>query len=301
MNITPVSFTPSPRALIATTHRPKSESVVISQEPSDGYKSSKDRDWVDAGKLLRERQIPAENHESMQENLATYLAHRTKGMPSERWQNKIERELDTPYTDDQVYAHLETLEDSLQANLLELPVYPSRVFITGSFAKGRLGANSDLDGFAVIPKAHMSGGFDSYEEREKNSKGANLFPLSADSPGYTRGHLMFSGQSVEFSPQQLLEDGVLRKTYDEIKAGRTIDRRETSASFEWITGKLWGENKSAKEKRDAFESQSIKTRIQNAVMSFGGTLSMTPLVGPVINKVADIFATQKHLDFTGRT
>ena len=301
MNISPLSFTPNKQVVAPSSYQPQSQSALLSPEPGDGYKSSQDRDWVDAGKLLRERQVPPENHELMQENLATYLAHRTRGMPSERWQNKIAPELDAPYTDDQVYAHLETLEDSLQANLLELPVYPSRVFITGSFAKGRLGANSDLDGFAVIPKEHMSSGFDSYEEREKNSKGANLFPLSDDSPGYTRGHLMFSGQSVEFSPQQLLEDGVLRRTYDDIKAGRTIDRRETSASFEWITGKLWGEDKSAKEKRDAFESQSIKTRIQNAIMSFGGTLSMTPLVGPVINKVADIFATQKHLDFTGQS
>lgn len=267
-------------------------------EPKDGYQTSRDGDWVDAGKLLQDNGINPASHKIMRENLATYLAHRTDGIPSERWQNKIDREMKSPYTDDQVFAHVETLEDSLQANIRELPAYPSKVYITGSFAKGRLGANSDLDGFAVIPKEHMSAGFDSYVAREKNSTAANMFPLAESAPGYARGHLMFSGQSVEVSADQVMVDGFMTKAYKEILKSRSIDRRETSASFEWITGKLWGEDKSAEDKRDAFESKSIKTRIQNAIMSLGGTLSMTPLVGPIVMWAADKFAAQKHLDFT---
>ena len=265
----------------------------------DGYQGPNDKDWVDAGKLLREHNVPAENHTILQENVATYLAHRNGGIPTARWENKLKRELASPYTDQEVFQHVDRLEDSLQANIRELPEYPSRVFITGSFAKGRLGANSDLDGFSVVKDQNMSAGFDSYEEREANPTGSNLFPLSENAPGYTRGHLLFTGQSVELTPEQIMTDGSLRKAYGEILEGRSIDRRETSASFEWATSKMWGEDKRAKEKREAFESKSLKTRIQNGIMSLGGTLSATPLVGPVVNYVCDKFATQKHLDFTG--
>jgi hypothetical protein len=282
--------------------KPSAVALTKANEPleqQDGYQTNGDLDWVDAGQMLREQNIDPDNHKMMRENLATYLSHRTDGIPSERWQNKIDREMKTPYTDDQVFAHVETLEDSMQANISELPSYPSKVYITGSFAKGRLGANSDLDGFAVLPKDDMAAGFDSYVAREKNSTAANMFPLADTAPGYARGHLMFSGQSVEMTPDQIMVDGSMTKAYKEILKGRNIDRRETSNSFEWITGKLWGEDKSAEDKRDAFESKSIKTRIQNAVMSLGGTLSMTPLVGPVVMWVTDKFASQKHLDFTG--
>lgn len=278
-----------------SAQQPTGESV-----PKDGYQSSEDKYWVMAGEAMVENDIQLSEHSLMRENLATYFAHSTRSIPSARWENKIERELGNPYTDQQVYQHIETLEDSLQANLSELPAYPSQVFITGSFAKGRLGANSDLDGFAVVADENMSAGFDSYEKREKDPTGANLFPLSEESPGYTKGHLMFAGQSVELTSQQALKDGILTEIYDEIRAGRSIDRIETSQSFEWVTSKLWGEDKTAKEKREAFENKSFKTRIQNGIMSLGGTLSDTPLVGPVVNFVTDKFATQKHLDFTDK-
>ena len=272
------------------------------EQPLDGSSDSvltqQDQDWTDAGKLMAERGIPAKNHELFQENLATYLAHRIKGIPNQRWQNKIDRELSSPYTNEQVYNHIETLEQSLQDNLLELPALPSKIYITGSFAKGRLGANSDLDGFAVMPKHHMGAGFDSYEKREKNETGSNLFPLSENSPGYNKGHLMFAGQSVTLSPKQVLKDGFLRRAYEQIQSRREGNRRETSSSFEKITATLWGEDKTAAQKREAFESQSFRTRVQNSIMSLGGTLSMTPLVGPVINKVCDLFCKQVHHDLT---
>lgn len=296
MNIRPTYGTQVYREVSAPPKNQTPERALVRE---DGYRGPSDTDWVDAGKLLREHNVPAENHTLMQENLATYLAHRVDGIPTKRWENKIQRELSSPYTDEQVLAHVDRLEDSLQANIRELPEYPSRVFITGSFAKGRLGANSDLDGFSVIKDEHMTAGFDSYEKRESNPTGSNLFPLSENSPGYTKGHLMFSGQSVELTPEQIMEDGSLRKAYDKILEGRGPDRQETSPSFEWITGKLWGEDKTAKEKREAFESGSLKTRIQNGIMSFGGTLSETPLIGHGVNFICDKFATQKHLDFTG--
>lgn len=256
----------------------------------------RDKDWQDAGRLMREHQIPSEDHTIFQENLATYLSHRKGEEPSLRWQNKIKRELTTPYTDQQVYQQLDTLEDSLQANLRELPSMPSKLYITGSFAKGRLGGNSDIDGFAVMKEQEISAGFDSYVAREKEGTAANLFPLSENSPGYNKGHLLFAGQSATFTPDQIMQDGFLREAYDHIRGNRSGKRRETTAVFEKITSKLWGEEKSAEDKREAFESQSLRTRLQNGIMSLGGTLSMTPLVGPAVMAVCDMFATQRHSD-----
>lgn len=265
------------------------------EEAGDGFQTSSDDYWMMAAEKMREAHIELANHSLMRENLATYLAHSTRSIPSARWENKISRELSHPYTDKEVYQHLDELEDSVQANLQEFTKMPGKVYITGSFAKGRLGANSDLDGFAVIPPEEMKEGFDSFERREANPTGSNLFPLSADSPGYTKGHLMFAGQSVEFTPEELMTDGLMRKTYDKLVEARTIDRIETSQTFEWATNKLWGEDKSAKQKREAFESNSMRTRIQNGIMSLGGTLSETPIVGVAVNATADLFAAQKHV------
>lgn len=294
MNVSLRQFQPTHfRPLTAAS---PTQDAIASSEPTDGYQSPQDTFWMKAGELMSEAKIELANHSHMRENIATYLAHSTRAIPSARWENKLQRELNSPYTDDQVYRHLESLEDSVQENLRELPAMPGKVYITGSFAKGRLGANSDLDGFAVVKPEHMSAGFDSYERREANPTGSNLFPLSEESPGYVHGHLMFSGQSVEFSPEELLADGTLCKVYEKIRKNRTEDRIETSQSFEWVTNKLWGEDKSAKEKREAFESNSLKTRIQNGIMSIGGTLSQTPLVGTAVNAVTDFFVAQKHLD-----
>lgn len=247
---------------------------------------------------MDQRAIPQENHEVYRENLATYLAHAGRTFPSARWTRKVERELAAPYTNQQVQHHLERLEDSLQQNLRELPAMPSRVYITGSFAKGRLGANSDLDGFMAIPKEHMNAGFDSYERREKETTGSNLFPLADDAPGYTRGHLLFAGQSVAFSADQLMKEGSLSEAYSAILKERDTDRIETSQTFEWITSKLWSDDKTAKEKRDAFENQSLKTRIQNAIMAAGGHLSNGEVTGPAFNWFVDKFAKQSHRDFS---
>lgn len=258
-----------------------------------------DQDWNDAGELLQERGVDLGSHRIMHENLATYLSHRGwSGISSERWQTKIDRELAQPYADREVYEHLEALEDSLQDNLRELPSMPSKLFITGSFAKGRLGANSDLDGYAVLPPEQVPEAFDLFVEREKNPRGANLFPFASDSAGYNQAHLMVSGKSVQVTPRQVMRDGFLREVYDELRADRGR-RRETHAVYEWATGLVWSEEKTAEEKRDAFTNDSLGTRLQNATLSMGGTLSRAPLVGPVVNWITDYFVTQDHRDFTG--
>jgi hypothetical protein len=254
--------------------------------------------WNEAGDLLAARGVADNEHTLMQENLATYLSHRTKGALNDRWQGKLDRELATPYTNAEVLQHLDELEDSLQANLLELPAMPSKLFITGSFSKGRLGANSDLDGYAVLSDDQVSAGFDAYERREKNPLGSNLFPLSENNGWYNNAHLMMGGKSVQVKPEQVMQDGFLRKAYAQVQENRSSRRRETHPLYEKVTGMVWGEDKDAKDKRDAFDSPSIGNRIQSMVLSIAGALSVTPIIGSAVHMVADYFVAQNHLDLT---
>jgi hypothetical protein len=254
-----------------------------------------DQDWQDAGRLMAERGIPADGHQFMQENLATYLSHRSgSGELSERWQSKLDRELQKPFTDLQVSERVEYLQQSLLENLSELPSYPSQVYLTGSFSRGRLGGNSDLDGYATLRPEDMSAGFDCFEKRVE-SDGSCLFPTSSERPGFNRANLLYAGASVEVDPARLSEPGYLRKTYQHVLDNRPEERRETAALYEWATGKMWGEGLSASKKREQFEGKTFKSRLMNAALSMGGTLSMVPLVGPVVRKVADLCVNQSHL------
>ena len=255
----------------------------------------RDKNWQAAGQLMQERGIPAEQHEVFQENLATYLCHRSgAGHLSQRWQNKVDRELSKPFCDDQVAGRIDHLQASLLENVQELPVYPSQLYLTGSFSRGRLGANSDLDGYATLPRDQMSAGFDSYENRVEG-EGCCLFPLAEDSPGFNRANLMYAGASVAIDPHKLGEVGYLRKVYQHVQEHRD-QRRETSTVYEWATGKLWGEGLNAKAKREQFEGKTLKSRITNATLSLAGTLSAVPILGAVVRKVADLAVHQIHLD-----
>lgn len=253
-----------------------------------------DQNWRDAGKLMKERNIPAEQHEILQENVATYLSHRSSGKLSDRWQAKVDRELAKPFSDDQVGPRIDALQTSLHKIIHELPSFPSQVYLTGSFSRGRLGANSDLDGYAALKPEDVSKGFDSYEKYVETSD-ACLFPMSEKSPGFNRANLMYAGASVEIDPKRLGESGYLRKVYTCVQEART-QRRETSTPYEWATGKMWGEGLSAQGKREQFEGKTLKSRIMNNILSLGGTLAAVPFVGAVVRKVADLCVHQTHLE-----
>jgi len=176
----------------------------------------------------------------------------------------------------------------------ELPVFPSQVYLTGSFSRGRLGANSDLDGYATLPEDRMSGGFDCFEKRVA-SDGSCLFPLSIERPGFNQANLLYAGASVAVNPSRLGESGYLCKVYQHVLDHRQ-QRRETSTAYEWATGKMWGEGLNAKEKREQFEGKTLKSRPMNSVLALGGSLSMVPLLGAVVRKAADLAVNQVHLE-----
>ncbi len=108
--------------------------------------------------MMEMRNIPRRDHVIMQENLATYLyqvdpqADRPQQLSerfeseNSRWSFKAERELAQPYSDRQVLEHLGHLEERLRPFVVG--AYPAnRWVVCGSVAKGRAGANSDLDAF----------------------------------------------------------------------------------------------------------------------------------------------------------
>lgn len=94
--------------------------------------------YQQADRMLAQRKIPREGHELLRENLASSLAQG----PGDRWTKKIERDLENPYSDREVFAHLHKLE-ALSLQLAPFSTGTWHVF--GSIPKGRFGANSDLD------------------------------------------------------------------------------------------------------------------------------------------------------------
>lgn len=248
-----------------------------------------------AAELMAAHDVPLDNHTAMQENLATYLSHTTAGSLSKRWQTKVDRELAKPFTDEQVGARIDQLQQSLLENVQELPRTPSKLYITGSFARGRLGGNSDLDGYAVLKPEDIKAGFDSYERRVEDQNASCLFPLSEDRPGFNRANLMMvGGASVSIDPAQLSTPGYLRETYQSVLANKGPNRRETSSGYEWLTSKMWKEGMSASNKRESFEGKNLKSQLTNAAMAFCGTLAGLPAVGSVVRWAANTCVKQNH-------
>lgn len=248
-----------------------------------------DRHWQDAGRLLRERGIPEADHQAMQENLATYLAHRGHDELAPRWQSKLDRELEHPYTDTQVEERIDQLQSCLKTVLDGLPAYPSQLFLTGSFSRGRLSANSDLDAYATVKPEDLKAGFDAFE-KTVGGPDACLVPFSEETPGLNRGNLLAVGASVEINPQFLAQPGYLRQVYQHVQQQR-VERKETSAAFEWMTGRVWGEEMTPREKRLRMEQGGLTHR----AMAVAGTLAGVPILGGLVRATADLFVNQSHL------
>ena len=249
----------------------------------------------EAHALMKDHGVPLEEHSAMAENLATYLSHRSFGTIAGRWQHKIDRELANPCTDKQVQERIDHLQESLLENVMELPRMPAKLYITGSFARGRLGGNSDLDGYALLKPEDISAGFDSYEKRVEVQDASCLFPMSDDRPGFNRANLMMvGGASVAIDPTQLKKPGYMREVYGGVVSKRGKNRRETSGPYEWLTSKAWKEGLSPSDKRASFEGRTMKSRLTNAAMAFCGTLAGLPLIGAVVRWGANTCVKQNH-------
>ncbi len=250
----------------------------------------RDRHWQDAGRLMAERNIAAEDHSYLQETLATYLSHRSGAELPPRWQSKLDRELLHPYADQQIGARIDQLQSSLKTVLDELPAYPSQLYLTGSFSRGRLGANSDLDAYGTVKPQDLHSAFDAFEKTVAGPD-ACLVPFSEEKPGLKQGNLLAIGASVKIDPARLAEPGYLRKVYQHVQQERR-ERQETSPLYEWMTGLVWGEELNAQQKREEMERGGLT----HHAMALAGTLSTVPLLGPIVRKTADLFVNQSHLE-----
>lgn len=249
----------------------------------------RDRHWQDAGRLMAERNIPSQDHTYLQETVATYLSHRTGEELPPRWHAKLERELLHPYGDGQIGTRIDQLQGSLKSVLDGLPAYPSQLYLTGSFSRGRLGVNSDLDAYGTVKPQHLHNAFDAFEKTVAGPD-ACLVPFSEEKPGLQQGNLLAIGASIEVDPARLAEPGYLRKVYQHVQQERR-ERKETSPLYEWMTGLVWAEELNAQQKREQMERGGLT---QHA-MALAGTLAAVPMLGPVVRKTADLFVNQSHL------
>ncbi|MFN8611197.1 MAG: hypothetical protein U0931_26875 [Vulcanimicrobiota bacterium] len=253
-----------------------------------------DRHWQDAGRLLRERGIAEAGHQALRENVATYLSHRTSTdeLPP-RWQAKLDRDLSNPYTTRQVQRRIDQLQKRLKQVLDELPAYPSQLHLTGSFSRGRLGANSDLDAYATVRPEHLKAGFDAFEKTVDQGE-ACLVPLSEATPGLNLGNLLAAGASVRVQPERLAEPGYLRKVYRHVQTHRQ-QRKETSSVFEWMTGMVWGEELTPRQKRLRMEQGGLT----HQAMAVAGSMAGVPVLSSAVYGTANLFVTQSHLGALG--
>lgn len=129
-----------------------------------------------AAKALQHLNLPAEQHQLLEENLACYVSNYKPAFQEElerlpapdmlqrmqsgwaqgehRWVDKIRRDLSKPYSDGQVQQRFEELQTRFCSESQRLVAenqgaFPARVFVTGSLVKGRFGAHSDLDAIGV--------------------------------------------------------------------------------------------------------------------------------------------------------
>lgn len=139
------------------------QAVIIRPEPSLQRPASPGRRLLKedplyqcADTLMASRGIPLQDHLLLRENLASCLAQMEPSVLSDReklaqaigqdsrWGYKLHRELEKPYTDQEVFARLQDLEAGCK--LLAESSYPiGKWFLSGSIPKARFGANSDVD------------------------------------------------------------------------------------------------------------------------------------------------------------
>jgi hypothetical protein len=242
---------------------------------------------------MTQRGIELQNHRLMQENVATYLAHRPEGeaIPTGRWESKLNRDLSQPYTDREVLQHIDGLQSSLVRNLEELPSNPKEVYVTGSFSKGRLGVHSDLNGYVKLPSDQFQTAFQTFQGRHNDapSNKANLFPLSESSPGFNKAMLMVEGSSVKISTERLEEKGYLRSVYSDLLQTKSAERVESKPGSDGLVGKMW---------RSKFERETFHFRAMRWALHLGGTLSRVPLLGCALQSGVEKIVRQDHRDLT---
>ncbi len=92
---------------------------------------------------MSEGGIPLDGHHLLRENVASCLIQEA-AQPAERWTSKVQRDLEHPYTDQEVFEKVDRLDADARV-LLKHVNQRGATYVGGSLVKGRFGANSDLD------------------------------------------------------------------------------------------------------------------------------------------------------------
>jgi len=250
----------------------------------DSFTPQRDQNWIEAGQLMKEAGVPAENHSLMRENIATYLSHRMSKTPSRRWRVKIDRDLAKPYSNDRVFERLDELQSALGNRLAESGAMPSKLYITGSFAKGRFSPHDDLDTLNVVSEQQYDTVLQEAVLR-RQQKDIHFFPLREDQTHTNRGMLMVDGVSQAVDTKVALEPGFLKRTYLENLNKKTQARREVQPLLEkWI----------GKAHRSRYDSTSIHSRLMRTAVASLGLASQVPLVGPLVERSFNLLVAQQH-------
>ena len=235
---------------------------------------------------MKEAGIASQDHLLMQENLATYLAHRVSGIPSKRWQSKIDRDLANPYTDDQVLQRIDDIQELLKEKLSKSGNVPGKLYITGSLAKGRFSPADELDILNVVSQSDYPANLGEAMNRA-GQKDLHFFPLREDQTHYNRGMLMVDGVSREFQSETLLVDGALKDNYLQSLSEKKTHRRE-------LQPRMGMEKWLGKAHRSRYDSESLHSRMMQTAVATLGLTSQVPLLGPLVSRAFEMIIPQNH-------
>lgn len=262
--------------------------------------------WDLAAGKLTEKGISQTDHVLLQENVATYLANGASHEGS-RFNLKMQRDLSQPYKDQEVFAHVDELQQSLVDNLAAIPVTPRQVYVNGSFARGRLGVNSDLDALIALDGKDRQADLKPLISMASDTS-ATVFPIFLDDLNYNRTVFMISGSSRKVETEDLKNPTFLREKYAEElrargilkdeagchKVAATPHRREIQPTFEKVMETMWKEGQTVEHKWDSLMSDSWKARTNRTAFRVAGALCGLPVVGALFEKAADVLVTQDH-------
>lgn len=211
-----------------------------------------------AERILGKMNLNDSDHNLLKGNIATYLFNGASRktleeigkestldpdgilsrLERQRWKGKLERDLKSPFTDGEVFGHIKALNSELSEKvkfiLSHSKGYPMKMYIIGSFAKGRLGANSDLDVLVETNdgKLREKIGKD-FAQQLKDGKddSVSMVPLPPQNRLLSEFNARMLGKRIELSdPSAILGDeNFLMRKYGEILEKRGYHLMEDGA------------------------------------------------------------------------
>lgn len=235
-------------------------------------------------------------------------------IPNLRWKKKIMREIRSNYTDEEVLSHIHNLDKRLKEqigaiNFRNMKGYPLKFYIVGSFAKGRLGKNSDLDLLLETDSKDLNKWvLEKYYEEGKKKNSATIFPLPR-SPFSKTFILRMMGPKIELGDGvKFLEDkefllkeytAILKKKGYEIKFKSDGSHEVKKLSQEikreremhpWVE-RFWDKNSKYIFRR---EVNPLKKTWMMLLTNLCGASLLAPGIGYLANKILEVTVPEHY-------